>query len=114
MTLVVTSLPPWCSSWFSTSVLVQPPKRSAIRGRSRRKVFIRSIHGDHLFRTGRMDGNGFVEVFLGRAHSQRHRESLQQLVGAHADRVQADDALLRTCADELHRALGLALQDSII
>ena len=53
-----------------------------------------SAHRHQLFGAGRMNGHGVVEVALGRAHADGHRESLQHLVGARADDVAADDLLV--------------------
>lgn len=44
-------------------------------------------HGHKLFRCGRVNGDGIIEVFLGSAHLQRHCEALQHFIHAEADTV---------------------------
>lgn len=51
-----------------------------------------------------MDRHGIVEVFLGRAHLQRYRKALQDLIHAEADAVDTDNLLVRADADQLHAA----------
>src|SRR5262245_33536850 len=67
-----------------------------------------------LFRTGGMDRHGVVEVRLGRAHAHRNREALQHFVGADADDVEADDALLRAVRHELHLDALLARRQRVV
>lgn len=55
-------------------------------------------HSNKLFRRRRVDRHGVVEVFLGRAHFQRHREALQDLIHPEANPVNADDFLFRADA----------------
>ena len=61
-------------------------------------------HRHKLFRGGWVDRHGIVEVFLGCAHLQRHREALQHLVHSEADTVNTDNLLFRADADQLHAA----------
>ena len=61
-------------------------------------------HGDELFRCGRVNGNGVVEVFFGGAHFQRYRKALQHLIHSEADTVNTDNLLFRADADQLHAA----------
>ena len=51
-----------------------------------------------------MDCHGVVEVFLGRAHFQRHGEALQDLIHAEANAVDTHNLLVRAHADQLHAA----------
>src|ERR1041384_8614 len=108
--LVATSLPPSRVTVSITSLAVQPASARQIQIASRTSFM--SIHGYHFFGSGRMDRHRVVEILAGRAELERHREALQQLVGAGADGVQADDALVGADAHQLHRALHLLLQNA--
>ena len=49
------------------------------------------LHGHQLLGTGGVDRDSVVEIGLGGTHFHGHGETLQHLVGAVADDVQADD-----------------------
>ena len=61
-----------------------------------------------------MDGDGVVEVALGRTHANGDGKALQHFIGAGTDDVAADDSLLRPDADELHVGAGLAGGQGVI
>lgn len=62
--------------------------------------------GDEFFGAGGVDGDRAVEVGLAGAHLERDGKALQHLVGAVADDVQADDALVGARAYQFPRSWG--------
>ena len=74
---------PSCKPWRIT------PEPAGPVARGRRIL----THRHQLFRAGRVNRDRVVEVALGRAHADGHRESLQHFVGAGADDMAADDFL---------------------
>ena len=61
-----------------------------------------------------MQGDGVVQVALGRAHAQRHSESLQHLVRAQPDDVHPDHLLPRAHRDQFHGGLPLARRECVV
>ncbi len=62
-------------------------------------------HGDELFRCGRVNGDGIVEVFFWwRPFSALPQKPLQHLIHSEADTVNTDNLLFRADADQLHAA----------
>ena len=55
-----------------------------------------------------------IEVSLGGAHAQRHGKTLQHLVGAIADYMDADDFLFLSQRDQLHGDARLACREDVI
>ena len=76
-----------------------PPRPERGAGVRRRRCRARprptpSAHRHELFGARRMNRDRVVEVALARAHRHGDREALDHLVGAEADHVAADDALV--------------------
>src|SRR4051812_15906530 len=73
-----------------------------------------STQSDQLFRRGRVNGHGAIEVGFGGAHLQRDGKALNHLVRALADHVDAEHAFLDAAGHELHHRLRLALGDAVV
>ena len=71
------------------------------RGQSPRR------EGDQFLTSRGVDGNASIEISFGRPHLHGHGESLEHLVAAQADEVDAHDLLLGQEGHDLHRGLGL-------
>src|SRR6476469_83236 len=61
-----------------------------------------------------MNRHGVVEVALGRAHLHRYGETLQQLIAAAADDVDADDFLVAAGDDEFYGHLLFACGERVV
>ena len=61
-----------------------------------------------------MNGDRVVKVPFRGAHLDGDAKALRHFVGADADNVKTDDALLGAEADELHGRLGLARHDGVV
>jgi hypothetical protein len=84
------------------------PPRNAIHAETRFTPKRDSAHRHELFGTRRVNGDGVVEITLGRTHAYGNREPLHHFVRAGADDVAADYSLFGTNADELHIAVRLS------
>eukprot|EP00050_Salpingoeca_kvevrii_P006715 m.291178 g.291178 ORF g.291178 m.291178 type:complete len:515 (-) comp12428_c0_seq1:41-1585(-) len=73
-----------------------------------------SAHSDELLGSRGVDGNAVVKVALGCAHLHGDSKALENLVDAHTNHVQANNTLLRTGTDDLHRRLDLVLSHGVV
>src|SRR5690242_10264610 len=60
-------------------------------------------HRDELLRSGRVDGNGAVEIGLSRAHGDGDTHELDHFTRAVAHDVGPDDLICRFFDDDLHQ-----------
>jgi hypothetical protein len=61
-----------------------------------------------------MNGDGVVEIALGRAHADGDGKALQHLVHAFADQVATDDFFFRPDADQFHQRIGWAGGEGVV